>query len=77
VNKTDPSHPDEGTRAGDTTDLAQLAERRDESLARQYLGLMRRERKWFLAPVLVVLLLAGMFVVLGGTAMAPFIYALF
>jgi hypothetical protein len=34
-------------------------------------------KKWWLAPIIAVLLLVSAFVVLGGTAAAPFIYTLF
>jgi hypothetical protein len=34
-------------------------------------------RKWWLVPLIVVLLGIGVIVVLGGTAAAPFIYTLF
>lgn len=34
-------------------------------------------KKWWLAPIIIVLLGLGLLVVLGGTAAAPFIYTLF
>jgi hypothetical protein len=34
-------------------------------------------KKWWLAPIIVVLLGLGVLVLLGGTAAAPFIYTLF
>ena len=39
---------------------------------------MRDRKKYWLAPVIVVLLLIGFLVVIGGSsAVAPFIYTLF
>jgi hypothetical protein len=38
---------------------------------------LRSTRKWWLAPVLVALILLGLLVLLSGTAAAPFIYTLF
>ena len=38
---------------------------------------MRIRKKWWLAPVILALLVVGAFVVLGGTAAAPLIYTLF
>lgn len=39
---------------------------------------MKARKKWWLFPVIVVLLLLGVFIVLGGaSAVAPFIYSLF
>ena len=34
-------------------------------------------KKWWLTPIIVVLLGLGLLVILGGTAAAPFIYTLF
>ena len=36
-----------------------------------------QNRKWWLVPLIVVLLGIGLIIVLGGTAAAPFIYTLF
>ncbi len=39
---------------------------------------MKERKKLWLAPIILVLLLLGLFIVFGGTsAVAPFIYALF
>ncbi len=44
----------------------------------QYLGFLRQQKKWWLLPLAVVLLLLGALIVLTqGSALAPFIYALF
>jgi len=34
-------------------------------------------KKWWLAPIVVVILLIGVLLILGGTGVAPFIYTLF
>lgn len=39
--------------------------------------LLRQNKKWWLLPILMVLLSMGLGLVLSGTAAAPFIYALF
>ena len=39
---------------------------------------MKARKKWWLAPLIIVLLLIGVLIVLGGnSALAPFIYTLF
>ena len=39
---------------------------------------MRERKKWWLAPILIVLLLVGALLVFAqGSALAPFIYTLF
>jgi hypothetical protein len=43
----------------------------------ELLAFLRHNKKWWLLPVLVVLLLMGLFLFLSGTAAAPFIYTLF
>ena len=34
-------------------------------------------KAWLLAPIIIVLVLAGLLIILGGTKAAPFIYTLF
>jgi hypothetical protein len=44
----------------------------------EYLGFLRQQKKWWLLPLVAVLLLLGALIVLTqGSALAPFIYALF
>lgn len=38
---------------------------------------VRENKKWWLIPILVALLLFGLLVLLSGTGLAPFIYTLF
>jgi uncharacterized membrane protein YqiK len=41
----------------------------------QYMG---QRKKWFLIPVIIILLLLGLLIILGsGSAIAPFIYTIF
>ena len=41
-------------------------------------GFMKARKKFWLAPIIVILLLLGMLIVLSqGSAVAPFIYTLF
>lgn len=44
---------------------------------REYVDLLRYHKKWWLAPIILVLLVIGLFLVLGGSAAAPLIYAIF
>lgn len=47
-------------------------------LMHDFWGFMKVRKKFWLAPIIVVLVLLGALVVLGqGTAVAPFIYTLF
>jgi hypothetical protein len=57
--------------------LAAKAAQRRTGFLSDYWQFLRRERKWWMLPVLVVLFLAGGVIVLAGTAGAPLLYALF
>ncbi len=47
-------------------------------LAKEFLEFLRVRKKWWLTPIVVLLVLLGMLIVLTeGSALAPFIYALF
>jgi hypothetical protein len=55
---------------------AQAAEERT-GLAGEFIGLLKDNKKWWLAPIIVTIVVLGLLVVLGGSAAAPFIYTLF
>ncbi len=44
---------------------------------RELWGFMAQNKKWWLLPFLIVLLLFGLLIVLSGSGVAPFIYTLF
>ncbi len=47
-------------------------------LLREYWAYMRARKRWWLLPIIVVLLILGSLVVLAeGSALAPFIYTIF
>jgi hypothetical protein len=56
---------------------AQAAREHRSSLLRELFELLGENKKWWLAPIIVSILLLGGLVLLGGTAAAPFIYTLF
>lgn len=48
-----------------------------QSLTREFVAFMGENKKWWLTPLILVLLgLAGL-IFLSGTAVAPFVYTLF
>jgi hypothetical protein len=48
------------------------------SLAREFLEFLRMRKKWWLTPIILLLVLLGTLIILTeGSALAPFIYALF
>lgn len=58
-------------------EFARAAEARPRGVLREFWGLITHTKKYWLTPIVVILLLVGMVVMLGGTAIAPFIYTLF
>jgi hypothetical protein len=46
-------------------------------LAAEFWDFLKVRKKWWLLPIILMLLLAGTLIVLGQTAAAPFIYTLF
>ena len=58
-------------------DFLTRASGRQTRLVPELIGFLKANKKWWLAPILVAILLLGLLVVLGGTAAAPFIYTLF
>ena len=50
---------------------------RRSGVAVEFLYFLRRSKKWWLLPILIVLALLSVLVLLSGTAAAPFIYTLF
>ncbi len=48
------------------------------SLARELYGFMRERKKWWLLPVIFVMVVMGALLVFAqGSALAPFIYTIF
>jgi hypothetical protein len=47
------------------------------NIATEFLEFLKHNKKWWLLPIILVLLLLGLLVLLSGTAIAPFIYPLF
>lgn len=48
------------------------------SIAKEFWSFLRVRKKWWLAPIVILLLTLGLILVLTeGSALAPFIYSLF
>jgi hypothetical protein len=46
-------------------------------LIAEFVDFLRENKKWWLGPIVISILLLGALVFLGGTAAAPFVYTLF
>jgi hypothetical protein len=53
------------------------AEESHGSIFSELWGFLKQNKKWWLLPILVMLLIFGLLVFLSGTGLAPFIYTLF
>jgi hypothetical protein len=53
------------------------AEEERGGFIRELWGFLAHNKKWWLLPILVLLLIFGLLVFLSGTGLAPFIYTLF
>ena len=58
-------------------DFSDMAEAPQTGIVREFWDFIRYNKKWWLTPIVVVLLLVGVLVLLSGTTAAPFIYTLF
>jgi hypothetical protein len=58
-------------------EIQKLARAPRPGLLRELYAFLREHRKWWLAPIVVSVLLLGLLVLLGGGAAQPFIYTLF
>jgi hypothetical protein len=61
----------------DADDFTRKASEPRVGLMRELVAFMAENKKWWLAPILISILVLGALVMLGGTAAAPFIYPLF
>jgi len=61
----------------DANAFAREAELESGGLLREYVDFLKHNKKWWLIPIIVALLLVGVLIVLGSSAAAPFIYTLF
>ena len=57
--------------------FAKLAEDKSPGIVAEFVDFLLHNKKWWITPIIVVLLLMGVLIWLQGTAAAPFIYTLF
>ena len=69
------SNDDKPTRG--PSDFAREADAKQAGFLVEFWLFLRGNKKWWLTPIVVVVLFLGVLVVLGGTGAAPFIYTLF
>ncbi len=58
-------------------DITQLAKERRQGLVSEFWDFLKHNKKWWLLPIIIVVLALGALVFLSGSGAAPFIYTLF
>jgi hypothetical protein len=66
--RSDPNRPN---------DFQRQAEEAPPGLISEFIDFLLHNKKWWLSPIILVLLLLGLLVLLSGSGIAPFIYTLF
>ena len=56
-------------------EFKQVAATGNRGLLREFWDFLRFSKKWWLTPILIALLLMGVFVMVSGSSLAPLIYA--
>ncbi len=62
---------------GGADDFASQAEEAQPGLVAEFVDFLLNNKKWWLTPIILVLVGVGALVLLSGSAAAPFIYTLF
>ena len=65
------------TRPSGGQEFSQHAEAPSTGFVAEFVHFLAHNKKWWLLPMVLVILGLGALVLLGGTALAPFIYTLF
>jgi len=63
------------TSPNEADELDQLAQEQQPGLIRELIGLALENKKWWLLPIIAVLLLVSLLIIITGT-IGPFIYPL-
>ena len=61
----------------DNDEFSRQAATKRRGFLGEFVDFLKNNKKWWMTPIIVMLLLLGALVILGGSALAPFIYTLF
>jgi predicted amidophosphoribosyltransferase len=59
------------------TAFEQAQEGRQAGIIKEFILFLKHNKKYWMIPILITLLALAVLILLGGTAVAPFIYTLF
>lgn len=69
--------PDQQSRPEQVDEFQKRALDAPTGFVREFADFLRDNKKWWLTPIVLVLLAVGALIILAGTGAAPFIYTLF
>jgi hypothetical protein len=59
------------------TAFEQAQQEQQAGIVKEFFLFLKHNKKYWMIPILITLLALGLLILLGGTAVAPFIYTLF
>ena len=67
----------EPSRSDSAAQFSERSQMSRPSLASEFIAFLKHNKKWWLLPILAVLIFLGILTYAGGGAAAPFIYTIF
>ncbi len=64
-------------KSAESKEFSTKAKQRRTGLVREFWDFLKHNKKWWLLPILLAILLLGTLVIIGGSGVGPFIYTLF
>ena len=69
--------PERDDRSEAAAEFSREAEAAQTGIVSEFVDFLAHNKKWWLTPIILVLMLFGLLIILAGTGAAPFIYTLF
>ena len=63
-------------KGGGRSEFEREASQAQPGLVGEFIDYLRQNKKWWITPIVAVLLLMGLLILLSGTSVAPFIYTI-
>lgn len=65
------------TSQNKSKEFTELSKKKRMSLLGELWFFLKHNKKWWLLPIFIILIILGVLILLGGTAIGPFLYPLF
>ena len=69
--------PDRAADSREGQQFARLSQDQPPGIVEEFVDFLRHNKRWWLTPIILIMLLKSLLIVLTNTAVAPFIYVLF